>query len=466
MAFVKYASALLMSPSISQRGWSKVRTASLKSGGNLVNQAEQIFGEKFDPSRYLLSHCTIVASVDVENVSNVKLGAVQEDGATINRKYSDYHITPETSKYVNNNGDSWSREVLMKSYRTFIGSHNFQEHVQIEDLSKGRIIDAVARDIGESIYIDILVATDRKHTELVQNIESGKMATLSMGCTVEATICSQCGNVAVDETEMCNHIKYAKLNKFMDNNGKQRVIAELCGHPEMGDTGGVHFIEASWVAVPAFTGAVMRNILTPEMVSAETKKKATEILSVPPSEWVTPTGNQKVARELYAGMFDDDDDDGGDDKGDTSPNQELEDEMVQVVKKRVQDRLKKELSPPDEPDENAPKTEDATTYQNDTIVKEAMRKGAVVGIMKISTTSVDLIEGLARLDKANGEPFSVDLYRTVLKVGSTTKHKTLKGFLTQCHRTLKRTFTSQEAKQMVRLAKLIEMWERQSDSRS
>lgn len=466
MAFMKYASALLMSPSISQRGWKKVRTASMKAGGNLVHQAENIFGQKFDPSKYLLSHCTIVASVDVDEVANVKMGSVQEGGKTINRKYSNYYITPQTSKYVNNNGDSWSREVLLKSYKTFIGSHNFQEHVQIEDLSKGRIIDAVARDIGESIYIDILVATDRQHTQLVEDIESGKMATLSMGCTVEATICSQCGNVAVDETDMCDHIKYAKLNKFFDKSGNQRVVAELCGHPEMGDTGGVHFIEASWVAVPAFTGAVMRNILTPDMVSAEVKKKATEILSVPPNEWVNPEGNQKVARDLYArGMFDDDDeDDGG---GDASPIKELEDEMVQVVKKRVLDRLKTEMNPPkEEADEDAPKTEDATTYQNDTIVKEAMQKGALEGLVKISSSSVELVDGIARLDRANGEPFAIDLYRASLRVGSTTNYPSLRSFLAQCHKVLRRRFTSQEAKKLVRLAKLIEIWEKRSNSQS
>ena len=79
---------------------------------------------------------------------------------------------------MNNNGDSWDRDVLMKSYRTFVGSHNFQEHVQIEDLSKGRIIDAVARDVGESIYVDIPVATDRKHTQLVEDIQSGRLGTL------------------------------------------------------------------------------------------------------------------------------------------------------------------------------------------------------------------------------------------------------------------------------------------------
>lgn len=143
--------------------------------------------------------------------------------------------------------DSWDRDVLLKSYRTFIGSHNFVEHVQVEDLSKGRIIDAVARDIGDSVYIDILVATDRKHTDLVKAIESGQMNSMSMGCTVDFTQCTKCGNVAVDETEMCKHIRYEKGNTFFDEKGQQHRVAELCGHKTV-DGGGVTFIEASWVA--------------------------------------------------------------------------------------------------------------------------------------------------------------------------------------------------------------------------
>ena len=40
-------------------------------------------------------------------------------------------------------------------------------------------------------------------------------------------------------------MKYEKRNTFIDQNGKKRIVAELCGHPDMGDTGGVTFIEAS-----------------------------------------------------------------------------------------------------------------------------------------------------------------------------------------------------------------------------
>ena len=70
MAFMKYASALVVSPETTQTGWGKVRTASGKRA-NLVNQAEKIFGSKFNPDDYLLTHCTIVASVDTDEAPNV-----------------------------------------------------------------------------------------------------------------------------------------------------------------------------------------------------------------------------------------------------------------------------------------------------------------------------------------------------------------------------------------------------------
>lgn len=198
MAFLKTAHGVLVHRNFSPEGWgnfvgdnkSKLangpyRTAS--GSPNLVAQASEILGQEFDPSRHLLSHCTIVASVDTEEVPNVKIGNVRELGQQINRKWSNYRITPETEGWINNNGDSWDRPVLLKSYRTFVGAHNFLEHLQVEEMSKGRIIDAVARDIGSSIYVDILVATDRRHASLIRDIESGKLGTLSMGCFLAGT---------------------------------------------------------------------------------------------------------------------------------------------------------------------------------------------------------------------------------------------------------------------------------------
>ena len=190
MPFIKYAAASVTQPQITGRSWSKVRKASKPKttlSKNLIEQASEILGQPFDPSKYLLSHATIVASVDVESVPNAKLGSVTEDGQRIMRKFSDFRIKTECDKFVNNNHDAWTRGVLLKAYKSFVGGHNFLEHIQLEELSKGRIIDAVARDIGPSLYIDILVATDRQHKELIKDIISGKVATLSMGCFLPGT---------------------------------------------------------------------------------------------------------------------------------------------------------------------------------------------------------------------------------------------------------------------------------------
>ncbi len=199
--------------------------------------------------------------MDTANVG-LPLGRQAVEGFQIDRRYNDYFITPETGKFINANHDAWERKLLLSSFRSFVGGQNYVEHLQIPELSKGRIIDAAARDIGDSIYVDILVATERRHKPLVAAIESEELQTLSMGCSVLHTTCTKCGNVAEDEAQLCRHIRYMKGNMFVDGLGRARKIAELCGH--WSDPNSVKFIEASWVANPAFKGAVLRNILTPD----------------------------------------------------------------------------------------------------------------------------------------------------------------------------------------------------------
>jgi len=261
MAFLKQASLKIEQPDISINNWVVKNSGNVKKAANKLVEYKKILAD-FSPEKYLLTHCTIVASVDVENApkpihfSSEKTKDTYKD---LTNK-SDYFITPETSKYMNANGDSWSRDLLLKTYRSFIGAENYVEHVQDPSLSKGKILDAVAREVDDnkSVFIDILVATDKKHSDLVQKIKTGKLQTLSMGAVVAFTICSQCGRVASDETELCNHIKFLKKNSFIsENDGKKRITAELCGHflyPESN-----RFIEGSWVEVPAFKGAVLRN---------------------------------------------------------------------------------------------------------------------------------------------------------------------------------------------------------------
>ena len=116
-------------------------------------------------------------------------------------------------------------------------------------------------------FCDILVATDKKHDGLVRNIVSGKLSTMSMGCLANYVTCSKCGAVMGDNDDNCQHIESQLLQTFKDENGVERVIAELCGRviekngELVGDPESVKFIEASWVERPAFKGAVLNHFI-------------------------------------------------------------------------------------------------------------------------------------------------------------------------------------------------------------
>lgn len=295
MGFSKFAKARLVQPAIAPAAWEQIRQQGLAGGPAFqARAASRIVLQEYNPEQFLLSHCSIIASVDGE-VGPGPLGRQMVDGVEIDRRYSDYFITPDTSKYVNNNHDSWERKLLLSCFRTFIGGENYVEHVQIPELSKGKIIDAAARDIGDSIYVDILVATDKKHASLIKAITSGQLSTLSMGAQVAFTICTKCGNVAEDEIQLCPHIRYLKGRTFRDASGVERKIAELCGHLSA-EPGSVKFIEASWVANPAFPGAVLRNILDPSTLgNPEVTQRMIQVAFSEPARSSDPLSLQKAA---------------------------------------------------------------------------------------------------------------------------------------------------------------------------
>ena len=162
------------------------------------------------------------------------------------------------------------------------------EHVQIPELSKGKVIDVALREIPftkkngkdlTTLYADILIATNRKHIDLVEKIISGEYNSTSMGCLIKYSQCSQCGNIAEDDTQACNHVRFFKNNYFYDPNGVRRIIAELCGRSEEPDS--CKFIDASWVRKPAFEGAVLRNILDVGSDNQDVSDKIKNVINIP-----------------------------------------------------------------------------------------------------------------------------------------------------------------------------------------
>lgn len=229
------------------------------SGGNgrvRVARDIQVDWNEYNQDQYLFSHCTIVSSV-----------ATEKNG---------YHIVPACNELVNSNGNAWTNPVLMSTFKTFMGAENYLEHVQIPELSKGKIIDAVLRPLkykdaqgreADVYFCDILVATNKKHDGLVRNIVSGTLNTMSMGCLANYVTCSRCGAVLGDNDPNCEHIEAQLMQSFKDENGVERVVAELCGRvidkngELIGDPDSVKFIEASWVDRPAFKGAVLNHFI-------------------------------------------------------------------------------------------------------------------------------------------------------------------------------------------------------------
>lgn len=207
-------------------------------------------------SKFLLSHCTIMSSVQVE------------------QEPLDHLIKPECSYLVNNNEDAWTNQVIRLSYKTFVGAFNFLEHYQNSKAAKGHILDAVLRKVKISptcfvYYVDILVATDLAHDELVGDIRSGKTKYMSMGCTTDLVVCSYCGARCTDLNTFCYHLRAQKGEFLMDDDGIPRRVAELCGHHTL-PFGGVKFVEASWVGTPAFPGAANRSIIVDGWVGPKT----------------------------------------------------------------------------------------------------------------------------------------------------------------------------------------------------
>lgn len=478
MAFMKYARASIVHPQVTGQGWAKVRTAAKATADvsdNLINRAAGIFGKPFDPKDYLLTHATIVASVDTFEPPNTKLGSFSEGGFRVNRKYGNFRVKLGCDKFINNNLDCWDRGVLLKAYKTFIGGHNFVEHVQVEELSKGRIIDAVARDLGESVYVDILIATDRKHTDLVTAITSGKMSTLSMGCTVDGTICTKCGHWAADETEMCPHIKYEKGNVFFDDQGRQHRVAELCGHESLDPTGGVQFVEGSWVGTPAFTGAVLRNIIEVSPDSA-IARQAAAILSQPPEEWSPATYRKaaSLATTFMAGWGDEEG--GGEGEGEAAPAapaapakgpfDDLEQELTTHLTDRIRKKIKKDMDSGNVEQALSPETPASTNeglvkegHQMDELVADRHQRvsygGALSVLCRTASSEADLMNRVAVLNGDFGVSIPVPLYRAALRLGSFEGYTSEPQFVRACQAVLGKAPTPAEVNTLIRLGKLI-----------
>ena len=488
MGFLKFANATIQKPGIQFSEWDALRRKALMPAPDFQKRTARVVLEEYNPKQYMLSHATIVASVDVENGPGA-LGRQFVDGFEVDRQYQDYYVSPHTTQYINNNHDCFERKLLLASFKTFIGAHSYVEHVQIPELSRGRIIDAAARDIGDSVYIDILIANDLKHASLIQAIKSGQLGTLSMGCSTSSTTCTKCGNVAKDETQLCSCIRFFKGSEFRDARGVTRKVAELCGHYT--DSTSVRFIEASWVANPAFKGAVLRSVLSSDEV-AQVENKLHMAFSLPAPE--SPHGAiAKAARQMFAQEEAPAETAPAEPAApsapaDKDPISKAVEDLAGAIRNQAIEHVRQEITKGE-----AKKVQEVVdeNKQNESLIKSAMaqpqwrkvakfvvsfvgktrakrimygllmhKQGGWTRVKTAGFTGVEILAVSRVLDvmtKKTAMAGETRVYRTVLDVGGTAPYENDETYLAACRQVLGRALTGNEAYRLLEKGRLYSL---------
>lgn len=135
----------------------------------------------------------------------------------------------------NKNADFFPEEELKKNYKTFFDAHVFKNHENKEvEKAIGDVLDATWND--EMKYVELFIRVDKRIAPTIaRGFEKGFMTDVSMGCKIDHSICSICGNLAKTQSQYCDHIKYEK-HKVRDDGKK---VYEININPRFHDISAV-----------------------------------------------------------------------------------------------------------------------------------------------------------------------------------------------------------------------------------
>lgn len=150
----------------------------------------------------------------------------------------------------NDNGDCFSREEIVKSYKTFEGVPVFTNHEnnKVEN-AKGKVVKAEWDDKEGAVYCTMYI--DKKASpSLCRAIEEGYVTDVSMGTQVDFSVCSICDRKAQIADQYCDHVKTLK-GRMVDG---KRVYEKNYG---------LKFIEISVVTDGACKDCTIREVIDP-----------------------------------------------------------------------------------------------------------------------------------------------------------------------------------------------------------
>lgn len=154
---------------------------------------------------------------------------------------------------ANSNGDYFSIEELLKAYKSFEGVPFFTNHNnQNVENARGKIIHAEWIPEEKSVYT--LAFVDREaFPHICRSIEEEYITGVSMGCSVEYSICNICENKAEKTEDYCSHIRERKGRTFSGKatNVRTGETKEFKNEPVFEYNYGIKFIELSAVVDPA-----------------------------------------------------------------------------------------------------------------------------------------------------------------------------------------------------------------------
>lgn len=189
-----------------------------------------------------------------------------------------YRARAITADIPNQNGDLFPHRELKASYDSFIGKGVYFNHDSDKpEKSFGIILDAVytpvlfEKESYEDKYIELLCAIDRraireKRPGLLEDIETGKVTSTSMGTIAGRAECSICHNSAVSMDELCLHMHPQSPLYCKGRN--------VFGKPAYETNFILSFIEDSIVYIPADATARMLEIYAAKRGEADLDRMA------------------------------------------------------------------------------------------------------------------------------------------------------------------------------------------------
>ena len=135
----------------------------------------------------------------------------------------------------NKNHDYFPEKELIAGYKTFLTAHTFKNHENKN--VENAIGDVLTTDWNDKMKgIDLLLRVDRRIApSIVRGFEKGFMTDVSMGCRIDYSVCSICGNKAKTKHEYCEHIKTMRGKIFDDG----RKVFEINIGPKFHDISAV-----------------------------------------------------------------------------------------------------------------------------------------------------------------------------------------------------------------------------------